>query len=63
VQDSIDPIAHLTKILKLEVQDNMKATSEAFKNLADTHDESKLLIDSMAENYRNLQVNCAINKK
>ena len=34
----------------------MKITKHSFEMLSNTHDEAKLLIDSMAEKYRKLQV-------
>ena len=34
----------------------MKITKYSFEKLSNTHDEAKLLIDSMAETYRILQV-------
>ena len=34
----------------------MKHTKDEFQTLSDTHDEAKLLIDKMVEDYRHLQV-------
>ena len=56
MQETIEPIHNITNILKLAIHDNMNGTKDDFKNLSETHDEAKLLVDSMAENYRSLKV-------